>query len=107
MGLSLFFVIKILIICLVMVSRFILIDFINENWYLYKKYFIKRGGRCSVWIKILKFLDGKIMYISICIIKYIDICININFLYFIDIRILLMWKDIDYFKNKGGKKNKI
>lgn len=47
------------------------------------------------------------MHISICIIKYIDICININFLCFIDIRILLMWKDIDYFKNKGGKKNKI
>lgn len=45
------------------------------------------------------------MYISIFIIKYIDI--NINFLCFIDIRILLMWKDIDYFKNKGGKKNKI
>lgn len=45
------------------------------------------------------------MYISICIIKYIDI--NINFLCFIDIRIFFMWKDIDYFKNKGGKKNKI
>lgn len=50
-------------------------------------------------------LDLKIMYISIFIIKYIDI--NINFLCFIDIRILFMWKDIDYFKNKGGKKNKI
>lgn len=107
MGLSLFFVIKILIICLVMASRFTLIDSINENWYLHKKYPIKRGGRCSVWTKIKKFLDGKIMHTSTCIIKYIDTCININFLCFTDIRIPLMWKDTDHFKNKGGKKNKI
>lgn len=47
------------------------------------------------------------MHTSTCIIKYIDTCININFLYFTDIRIPLMWKDTDHFKNKGGKKNKI
>lgn len=47
------------------------------------------------------------MHTSTCIIKYIDTSININFLYFTDIRIPLMWKDTDHFKNKGGKKNKI
>lgn len=33
--------------------------------------------------------------------------LNINFLCFTDIRIPLMWKDTDHFKNKGGKKTKI
>lgn len=50
-------------------------------------------------------LDLKKMHTSTFIIKYIDI--NINFLCFTDIRIPLMWKDTDHFKNKGGKKNKI